>query len=79
MRFSRKSITWSALPTDEGSLAGKSSPDAREQDAHYGYRYYLSPTGVAQEDLEEPSLIELARVIKAGLCIGSVLKVEMTA
>jgi hypothetical protein len=27
------------------------------------------PTGVAQEDLEEPSLMELARVIKAGTCI----------
>jgi SRSO17 transposase len=55
--------------TDEGALAGKASPDAREQDAHYGYRYYLTPTGVAQEDLEEPSLMELARVIKAGTCI----------
>ena len=32
--------------TDEGTLAGQSSPDAREQDAHYGYRYYLTPTGV---------------------------------
>jgi hypothetical protein len=55
--------------TDEGTLAGQSSPDAREQDAHYGYRYYLTPTGVAKQDLEEPSLLELARVIKAGTCI----------
>jgi hypothetical protein len=28
--------------TDEGALAGQSAPDAREQDAHYGYRYYLA-------------------------------------
>ena len=55
--------------TDEGALAGQASPDARDQDAHYGYRYYLTPTGVAKEDLEEPSLRELARVIKAGTCI----------
>jgi len=54
---------------DEGALAGQASPDARDQDAHYGYRYYLTPTGVAKEDLEEPPLRELARVIKAGTCI----------
>src|SRR5215471_19002382 len=54
---------------DEEVFAGKSSPDARDQDAHYGYRYYLTPTGVAKEDLEKPSLMELARVIKAGTCI----------
>jgi SRSO17 transposase len=54
---------------DEGALAGKSSPDARDQDARYGYRYYLTPTGVAKGDLEETSLRELARVIKAGTCI----------
>jgi SRSO17 transposase len=54
---------------DEGAFAGKSSPDARDQDACYGYRYYLTPTGVANGDLEEPSLMELARVIKAGMCI----------
>src|SRR5262245_33514213 len=46
--------------TDEVALAGQASPDARDQDAHYGYRYYLTPTGVAKEDLEEPSLRELA-------------------
>jgi len=55
--------------TAEGALAGQSSPDARDQDAHYGYRYYLTPTGVAKDDLEEPSLMELARVITAGTCI----------
>jgi SRSO17 transposase len=54
---------------DEGALAGQSSPEACDQDVHHGYRYYLTPTGVAKQDLEEPSLGELARVIKAGTCI----------
>ncbi len=54
---------------DEGALEGKTSPDARDQDARYGYRYYLTPTGVAKGELAEPSLMELARVIKAGTCI----------
>jgi SRSO17 transposase len=55
--------------TDEGALAGKSSPEAHDQDARSGYRDYLTPPGVAKEDLEEPSLMELARVITAGTCI----------
>jgi hypothetical protein len=54
---------------DKGALAGKSSPDAGDQDAGYGYRYYLTPTAVAKEDLEAPSLMELARFITAGTCI----------
>jgi hypothetical protein len=54
---------------DEGALAGQSSPDARDQDAPHGYRYYLTPTGGAKHDLKKPSLRELARVIKAGTCI----------
>jgi hypothetical protein len=57
------------LLADEGACAGKSSPDACDQDACYGYRYYLTPTDVAKEDLEEPSLRELGRVITAGPCI----------
>jgi len=32
-------------------------------------RYYLTPTCVAEGELEQPSLAELARVIKAGGCI----------
>jgi hypothetical protein len=43
------------LLADEGRCAGKSSPDVRDQDARYGYRYYVTPTAVAKEDLEEPS------------------------
>ncbi len=31
--------------TDEDTLEGQASPDARDQDARYGYRYYLTPTG----------------------------------
>jgi SRSO17 transposase len=54
---------------DEGTLEGQASPDARDQDARYGYRYYLTPTGVANRALKAPSLGELARVIKAGTCI----------
>jgi len=59
---------------DEGVCAGKSSPDARDQDTCYGYRYYLTPTGMAKGNLEEPSLMELARVITAGLCIEASFK-----
>ena len=59
---------------DEGTCAGKSSPDARDQDARYGYRYYLTPTAVAKKDLEEPSLRELGRVITAGACIEASFK-----
>ena len=54
---------------DEGTLEGHASPDARDQDARYDYRYYLTPTGVANRALQEPSLGELARVSKAGTCI----------
>ena len=59
---------------DEGACAGKSSPDARDQDTCYGYRYYLTPTGMAKGNLEEPSLMELARIITAGLCIEASFK-----
>jgi len=54
---------------DRGTMEGQNSPDACDQDAHYGYRYYLTPTCVAHRELQEPSLRELARVIKAGTCI----------
>jgi len=59
---------------DEGTLEGQASPDARDQDARYGYRYYLTPTGVANRALKAPSLGELARVIKAGTCIETSFK-----
>jgi len=59
---------------DAGTLEGQASPDARDQDARYGYRYYLTPTCVAHRALKEPSLGELARVIKAGACIEASFK-----
>jgi SRSO17 transposase len=36
--------------------------------------YYLTPTCVSDVELEEPSLAELARVIKAGACIEASFK-----
>jgi SRSO17 transposase len=54
---------------DEGPLEPQASRDARDQDARYCYRYYLTPTCVTAGELEKPSLAELARVIKAGGCI----------
>jgi SRSO17 transposase len=59
---------------DAGTLEGQASPDARDQDARYCYRYYLTPTCVAHRALKEPSLGELARVIKAGACIEASFK-----
>ena len=54
---------------DGGTVEAQTSLDDCDQDAHYGYRYYLTPTCVAHRALQEPSLGELARVIKAGACI----------
>ena len=45
-----------------------------DQDARYRYHYYLSPTCVSEAELAEPSLAELARVIKAGACIEASFK-----
>jgi hypothetical protein len=60
--------------SDDSTSEGKSSPDATEQDDRYRYRYDLTPTCVAEVELEEPSLAELARVINAGLCIEASFK-----
>jgi hypothetical protein len=57
--------------SDDTTSEGKSSPDAMEHDGRDGYRYDLSPTCMAEVELEEPSLAELARVIKAGACINT--------
>src|SRR2546425_6363350 len=54
------------LLSDESILEGKSSPDATEHDGRYRYWYYLTPTSVSEAELKEPSLGNLARVIKAG-------------
>ena len=50
------------------------SPDATDQDARYRYQYYLTPTVGAEVAFKEPSLAELARVIKAGACIEASFK-----
>ena len=36
---------------DDSTLEGQASPDATEHDARYRYRYYLTPTGVAEVEL----------------------------
>ena len=59
---------------DDSTAEGTSSPGATEQDEHYRYQYYLTPTCVSGVALEEPSLAELARVITAGLCIEASFK-----
>ena len=55
--------------TDDRTLESRASRDATDQDEHHRYHYYLTPTGVSEVRLQEPSLDELARVIKAGACI----------
>src|SRR5262250_815312 len=54
---------------DDCMLETQASREACEQDARYGYRYYLTPTQTHASALAEPSLAELARVIQAGGCI----------
>ena len=55
--------------TDERTLEPRASRDATDQDARYRYQYYLTPTAGSTIAFKEPSLGELARVIKAGACI----------
>jgi hypothetical protein len=59
---------------DDSALEPQASRDATDQDAGYRYRYYLAPTCVSEAEWGEPSLGELARVIKAGLCIEASFK-----
>jgi len=59
---------------DEGTSEPQASRDACDQDARYRYHYYLTPTQTHEAELEEPSLVELARVIKAGVCIEASFK-----
>src|SRR5215831_12803122 len=59
---------------DAGTWEGQASPNARDQDARYCYRYYLTPTCVGHRALKEPSLGEVARVITAGACIEASFK-----
>jgi SRSO17 transposase len=62
-------------PRSDDRLWGpRASRDATDQDARYRYYYYLSPTCVSKGGLAEPTLSELARVIKAGACIEASFK-----
>jgi SRSO17 transposase len=60
--------------SDDRTLETQASRDACDQDTRYCYRYYLTPTQTSVSELEEPSLAELARVIKAGSCIEASFK-----
>jgi SRSO17 transposase len=60
--------------SDDRTLETQASREAYDQDTCYGYRYYLTPTQTPTSELEEPSLAELARVIKAGSCIEASFK-----
>ena len=60
--------------TDDRTLEPRASRDATDQDARHRYHYYLTPTRVSEAELTEPSLEELARVIKAGTCIEASFK-----
>jgi len=59
---------------DECTLASRASRDATDDDARYRYHYYLTPTHGAAATFQEPSVEELARVIKAGTCIEASFK-----
>src|SRR5215475_5034847 len=60
--------------TDDRILECRASRDATEQDERYRYHYYLTPTAGCAGAFTEPSLGELARVIKAGACIEASFK-----
>jgi hypothetical protein len=59
---------------DADPLEARAWQDATDQDAHYRYQYDLSPTQAYTSEMAEPSLAELARVIKAGVCIEASFK-----
>lgn len=60
--------------SDEYMLEPRASRDATDHDTRHRYHYYLTPTAVSGAALQEPSLEELARVIKAGACIEASFK-----
>src|SRR5882724_8573941 len=62
------------LLTDERTLEPRASRDATDHDARYRYHYYLTPSAGYGVAFKEPSLGELARVIKAGACIEASFK-----
>jgi hypothetical protein len=60
--------------SDDRPVEPRASRDATDQDAQHRYHYDLTPTGESEAALKEPSLGELARVIKAGACIEARFK-----
>jgi SRSO17 transposase len=60
--------------TDERTWEPRASRDATDQDARHRYQYYLTPTEGCGVVCKEPSLGELARVIKASACIEASFK-----
>jgi SRSO17 transposase len=60
--------------TDDCTLEPRASRDATDHDARYRYHYYLTPSDGCRVACKEPSLGELARVIKAGACIEASFK-----
>jgi SRSO17 transposase len=62
------------LVADERTLEARASRDAIDQDAGYRHHYYLTPTDGCGVVFKEPSLGDLARVIKAGACIEASFK-----
>jgi hypothetical protein len=67
-------VTRRPLTDDRPLEEPRASRDATDQDTRYRYHYYLTPTCVGGIELAEPSLSELARVIKAGACIEASFK-----
>jgi len=59
---------------DGRTLEPPASRDATDQDERYRYQYYLTPTDGCEVAFKEPSVGELARVIKAGACIEASFK-----
>jgi SRSO17 transposase len=60
--------------SDDRLWESRASRDATDQDTCYRYQYYVTPTEECAVAFEEPSLGELARVIKAGACIEASFK-----
>ncbi len=60
--------------SDDRPLEPRASRDATDQDARHRYPYDLTPTDGCKMAFKEPSLGELARVIKAGACIEASFK-----
>jgi SRSO17 transposase len=60
--------------SDDRLWESRASRDATDQDTRYRYQYYLTPTKGCAVAFKEPSLGELARVIKAGASIEASFK-----